>query len=121
MNRIDNIEQAGKDKLAPALAEAYSSLDAMLSEKQEHLAIIQESMATIADLKEKLSAKTEEKSVDHPIITLGGEKYAVVFPSFQFEGKTYRSDDLKTDLDLAQRLLDVQFGGLVHIRPRKKS
>jgi hypothetical protein len=121
MNRIENIEQAGKDKLAPALAEAYSSLDAMLSEKEEHLAIIKESMATITDLKEKLAAKSEEKSVEHPVISLGGEKYTVVYPAFHFEGKTYKADDLKTDLDLAQKLLDVQFGGLVHIRPRKKS
>jgi len=121
MNRIDNIEQAGKDKLAPALSEAYATLDAMLSEKQEHLAIIKESMATIQDLKEKLANKTEEKSVEHPLITIGTEKYAVVFPSFQFEGKTYQAEDLKTDPELAQRLLDLQFGGLVHIRPRKKS
>lgn len=121
MTRIDNIEQASKEKLATALGEAYTAMDALQAEKDEHLGIINEAMDTIKDLKQQLAAKTEEKAVEHPVITLGNEKYAVVYPSFHFDGKTYKAEDLKTDLELAQRLLDVQFGGLVHIRPRKKS
>jgi Ni,Fe-hydrogenase I small subunit len=92
------------------------TLNGMIETQQGELS---EAANTVKDLKEKLAAKTAEKSAKNPVVTVDGEKYEVTIPAFNFEGKEYSADDVKTDAELAKNLVAIGFGGMMRVDRKK--
>jgi len=100
------------------LAAAYKVSEDKVGELQLEAG---EATKTIDDLTAKLEAATAQKSTASVVVTHDKKDYHVITPKFNFEGKDYVAEDLKTNTKLLAELVKIGFGGLVEVRERKKS
>lgn len=121
MKKIVISEQTTSEELVVALTAAYAEGEALENTVLEVEGDLEEATKTINDLKEKLEAKTKEKSAKTPVVKVNGDNYEVTIPKFNYDGKDYTAEDLKSDSDMCKELVAAGFGGLRLVRDRKKS
>lgn len=100
------------------LAAAYQENEKLTEQLQKDVV---EALKTIEDLTAKLEVVSAQKSTSAVVVTHDKKDYHVVIPKFNFEGKEYVAEDLKTNTKLLAELVKIGFGGLVEVRERKKS
>lgn len=100
------------------LATAFTASEDKVAELQLEVG---EATMTIEDLTAKLEAATAQKSTAAVVVSHDKKEYHVTTPKFNFEGKEYVAEDLKTNTKLLAELVKIGFGGLVEVRERKKS
>lgn len=110
--------------LAEVIA-SYEELAAAYKASEDKVAELQleagEATKVIDELTKKLEVVSAQKSTSAVVVTHDKKDYHVVIPKFNFEGKEYVAEDLKTNTKLLADLVKIGFGGLVEVRERKKS
>ncbi|PSR53905.1 hypothetical protein AHMF7605_10440 [Adhaeribacter arboris] len=87
---------------------------------EEELKLLREQLAAkdsiIAEQLEQLDLAEAQKGNPLPVVSHDKKKYQVLAAQFQFEGKEYQAEDLKSDKDLVKSLIHGGSGLIQEIK-----
>ena len=96
-----------------ALKSNVSILDGQVAGLQGSVA---EQDAIIADLQQKLEKAATPIVSQHPVVTVGKDKYQVTLKQFRFKGVEYKAEDLAKNPAVVKALLEAKVEFLVRIQ-----